>query len=246
MNIIIKSLSAGLALALSSCVGAVAEKTDSTMTVISDSITEQSLADSTAVVPEKRNLAFAFTGDIMMGTTYPESPKGAYLPANDGKNLFDAVRDILSSADIAAANLEGTMLDNGGTVKKCGNPSLCYAFRMPTKYVTNLTDAGFDFLGVANNHVNDFGEAGVASTMSTLDNAGLKYAGLRGRCETAYLERDGRKIGFTSFGYSQRDSQHQRPRRGPPCRWGTQEERRHRRRVVPWRRRGCAIYTCSP
>lgn len=147
-------------------------------------------------------ITFAFVGDIMMGTTYPESPKGAYLPANDGRDLFANAAEILRAADVACGNLEGTLLDSGGRVKKCGNPNLCYAFRMPTRYVSNLTDAGFDFVGIANNHINDFGPEGLASTKKTLTDAGIAFAGLRNGCPTTIIERNGKKIGFAAFGHS--------------------------------------------
>ena len=145
-------------------------------------------------------LTLAFAGDIMMGTTYPAD--GNYLPPNCGADLFRDVKDIISAADFAAANLEGTLLDEGGEVKKCGNPALCYAFKMPTKYVKHLTEAGFDAVGIANNHVNDFGATGLKSTRETLQNAGIAFSGLRESCPTAIIERNGKKIGFASFGHS--------------------------------------------
>lgn len=148
-----------------------------------------------------KELTLAFVGDIMMGTTYPESPKGAYLPANDGKDLFRDAKEVLSGVDIACGNLEGTLLDSGGTPKKCGNPATCFAFRMPQRYVNNLVDAGFDVVGIANNHINDFGPVGTASTQKTLKEAGIKFAGLE-VCPTTQLERDGMKIGFAGFGHN--------------------------------------------
>lgn len=164
------------------------------------------VADSVAESPRhllpEGTLSFAFAGDIMMGTNYPESPAGAYLPANDGKELFRDAAELLRNADIAAANLEGTLLDSGGTPKKCSNPSVCYAFRMPTRYVSNLTDAGIDFVGIANNHINDFGPVGLASTKKTLTDAGIAFAGLQAGPRTATLERNGFKIGFAAFGHS--------------------------------------------
>lgn len=150
--------------------------------------------------PSDRPLTLAFAGDIMMGTTYPED--GHYLPPQDGADLFKDVTDVISSADIAAANLEGTLLDGKGQVKKCGNPELCYAFRMPSRYVDHLVKAGFDAVGIANNHVNDFGAEGLKSTKATLEKAGIKYAGLRDGARYSIFEKDGRKIGFASFGHS--------------------------------------------
>lgn len=143
--------------------------------------------------------SFAFAGDIMMGTTFPDDSKGIYLPKNDGRNLFDDVRLITRSVDVAAGNLEGVFMEPGGKAKKCSDPSVCYVFRMPPSYVANLTDAGFDFMSVANNHVNDFGAQGMKSTYATLSGADLASAGLTGINESAIIERAGKKIGFAAF-----------------------------------------------
>lgn len=146
-------------------------------------------------------MTFAFVGDIMMGTTYPEN--GNYLPSNDGADIFRDVAPIISAADFAAGNLEGTLLDGKGQVKKCTNPSICYAFRMPTRYAKHLVDAGFDFVGIANNHINDFGPEGLASTRQTLTDNGLLFAGLRASCPTTVTEINGKKVGIAAFGHNQ-------------------------------------------
>ncbi len=169
----------------------------------SDSVTTASgnSADSMGVDLGAKRLTLAFVGDIMMGTTFPDSVGGSHLPRNHGRNLFDDCRDILKRVDIAAGNLEGSFLDGPGQRRPMRNPKTYFVFRMPTDYVGNLTDAGFDFLGIANNHINDFGPSGRRSTMTTLRDAGLKYAGLKGSCETAFIDRNGLRIGLTQFGH---------------------------------------------
>lgn len=155
-----------------------------------------------SIVPkaETRPLTLAFVGDIMMGTTYPED--GHFLTSDDGATLFADADSILHAADIAAGNLEGSLFDGKGNVKKCSNPSICFAFRMPTRYAKHLADAGFDFVGIANNHINDFGPEAITTTQEVLKENGIAYAGLRKACPTAMLEKDGRKIGFAAFGHS--------------------------------------------
>lgn len=147
-------------------------------------------------------LSLAFVGDVMMGTTFPDSINSTHLPKADGKHLFDDCKDIISGADAAFLNLEGTLLDGPGQRKKMGNPKYYYVFRTPTSYVTNLTDAGFDFAGVANNHANDFGADGRKYTLATLKRAGIHYSGFRGVCETAYGTFGGKRIGFAQFAHS--------------------------------------------
>lgn len=164
-----------------------------------DSVVDTVATVATDTAPA--TMTFAFVGDIMMGTTFPDSVGGSHLPPEGGARLFDDVAPILSRVDIAAGNLEGSFLDGPGQRRKMNNPKTYFVFRMPTSYVGNLTRAGFDFVGLANNHINDFGEPGRRSTMSTLREAGLPYAGLKGRCEMAVIERNGLKVAMTQFGH---------------------------------------------
>ncbi|MCM1413551.1 MAG: CapA family protein [Bacteroides sp.] len=147
------------------------------------------------------SITFSLVGDIMMGTTFPDSTGGSHLPPNRGRNLFDDCRDITTRVDVACGNLEGSFLSGPAPHKKTSDPANCFIFRMPPEYVENLTDAGFDFLGIANNHISDFGATGRRSTMKTLSEASLAYAGLKGVCETTYLTRNGLRIGLTQFGH---------------------------------------------
>lgn len=144
-------------------------------------------------------LTFAFAGDIMMGSDYPEPQ----LTADDGAGIFTDVQSVLSSADIAAANLEGVLASpDEGEPKKCFNPNTCFTFRMPPRYTRHLTDAGIDFVSVANNHADDFGPEGRKATHRYLDRAGLAYAGQRDGHTTAMINRKGLKVGFAAFGHS--------------------------------------------
>lgn len=167
--------------------------------------TGTSVSDSAAADSLSRNLpetvTIAFTGDIMMGTTFPDSVHGTGLPPNDGKNIFDDVKEIISGVDFAGGNLEGSFLEGPGHRRRMTNPKTYFIFRMPPSYVNNLLDAGYDFVGIANNHINDFGEPGRQSTMKTLRDAGLAHAGLKEHCETAYVERNGVKFGIAQVGH---------------------------------------------
>jgi poly-gamma-glutamate capsule biosynthesis protein CapA/YwtB (metallophosphatase superfamily) len=160
------------------------------------------LASLTLFAQSKEVIEFAFTGDIMMGTTFPT----VQLPAENGKDLFKHVAPIISRADIAAGNMEGTLCDGGTTTKKVSN--VCYAFRTPTSFSPLLKEAGYDFLSMANNHVNDFGDYGLNSTMKELDNLGIKYAGLQNICESSVLEKDGIRYGFCAFSHNRKTCDH--------------------------------------
>jgi len=133
-------------------------------------------------------------GDIMMGTTYPE----VRLPPQDGKFLFANLDTILPAADLTLGNLEGPLL-GGGTCTKTLVEGRSYAFRTPPGYAINLARAGFDFVNLANNHLDDFGPEGLDTTLQTLAAAGLAFGGPGGK--TARFEVRGKKVEIVSFSF---------------------------------------------
>jgi len=145
-------------------------------------------AEKMSVIASSNSISIIGVGDIMLGTNYPSS----HLP---GKNILGNVEDILKDADITFGNLEGTILNSGGTPKTGEN---CFAFRMPDNTVDYLKEAGFDALSLANNHSRDFGTVGATNTMNLLDKAGIHYAGLA-ECSYTIFEKDGVKYGFCAF-----------------------------------------------
>ena len=135
-------------------------------------------------------------GDMMLGTNYPST---SYLPPNDGKDLLREVLPILQNADITFGNLEGAILDSGGTPKRCKNPDVCYVFRSPERYAGHFAEAGFDLLSLANNHSGDFGPTGRTRTKEVLDQANIRYAGLAGTDEYAVVVKDSIRYGLAAF-----------------------------------------------
>ena len=133
-------------------------------------------------------------GDIMMGSNFPSSN---YLP-REGVELLKPMHEFLQMADVTFGNLEGTILNEGGRLKKCSDSTKCYAFRQPEYFVPQLKNAGFDFLSVANNHMGDFGEEGRTNTQRVLKEAGIRFAGLES-CPWDTLTVKGVKIGMTAF-----------------------------------------------
>ncbi len=136
------------------------------------------------------------TGDIMLGTNYPVA---SYLPpGEDCSPLLSPVTHVLRSGDLLFGNLEGVFCSAGGTPKKCRDTTRCYVFRMPDHFISCLVEAGYDVVSVANNHVNDFGPEGRASTAALLDSAGIAYAGFITHPWTLF-QKGGVTYGFAAF-----------------------------------------------
>ena len=135
-------------------------------------------------------------GDMMFGTLFP-SP-GFLPPGNNPHRLIENLIDTLRSSDITFGNLEGSFLNEGETIKKCRDTSLCYLFRMPESYSGLLADAGFNIISLANNHFGDFGLKAATKTKRLLDSLGINYAGL---IEHPYsiFKKDSVIYGFVAF-----------------------------------------------
>ncbi len=144
---------------------------------------------------EQDTIVIIGTGDIMPGTNFPDS---RYLPPGGCAKLFNPVREVLQSGDVTFGNLEGVFSSNGGTAKKCNNPKTCYVFRMPDEYLGCILNAGYDVLGVANNHVNDFGYEGRINTFNLLEESGVPFAGFITKPSTIF-EKEGIIYGFAAF-----------------------------------------------
>ena len=158
--------------------------------------THKRSAVDTTVVDKPDTLTVALVGDMMFGTTYPKP----VLPPHDGNEIFTDCGSLLLSADVACGNLEGVFADEGKPRKTPGAKG-SFSFLMPTRLVQCLKNVGFDFVGIANNHIFDFYQEGVESTMATLKEAGIQFAGNE-KCPYAINEFNGFKVGFCAFGHS--------------------------------------------
>ncbi len=69
---------------------------------------------------------------------------------------------------------------------------------MPDEYISEIREAGFDILGTANNHVNDFGLTGRENTARVLQSAGMHFAGLDRFPYTIY-DTLGLRIAYCAF-----------------------------------------------
>jgi capsule synthesis protein PGA_cap len=147
------------------------------------------------IAPPPRDVSIAAVGDIMAGTTYPD-------------DLLAAVAPVLRAADVAFGNLEGPLYDGAGAShctpggiaeRNRGRPgaTTCWSFRMPVRFGAQLQDAGFDVVSIANNHIDDFGAAGRASTLAELDRLGIAYSGPPGT--VAHLRVHDRAVDVIAF-----------------------------------------------
>ena len=132
-------------------------------------------------------------GDLLLGGSATEkvNREGFTYP-------FLKTKDLIQQADIAMANLEAPLTDRGEQ-----HPDKKYTFRVPPSAATDLKQAGFDLMTLANNHIGDYGEQGVLDTLVALEDIGLGISGAGRNLKEArtpfVAEIDGQKLAFLSF-----------------------------------------------
>lgn len=147
-----------------------------------------------------KSLTLAFTGDIMMGTNIPDS---SYITRDRGRSLFSECDSLIRTANLAIGNLEGACYyGTKAEITKNVSSGKSFVFRMPGDHAQRLVEAGFDAMGIANNHAGDCGPTGRRLTQENLRNVGLQFSGQKGTAEETVIERDGVRYGYLAFAAS--------------------------------------------
>jgi len=107
-------------------------------------------------------------------------------------DIFGQVTSLFQSADLAIANLESPLVENGVPVfGKC-------TLRGTTNWARVLKNAGIRFVSLANNHMMDYGIEGLRSTIQACKKAGLCFAGagenIREASNPVHIDVNGNKI----------------------------------------------------
>jgi poly-gamma-glutamate capsule biosynthesis protein CapA/YwtB (metallophosphatase superfamily) len=145
-------------------------------------------AGPTGIVHIDGRAVIAFGGDVM-------------VPANVGKmetaDFLSGLSDTFAKADAAFVNLEGPIGGRTAEAKRC-RTEYCYSLQQSPWIAESLAQIGVRVVSVANNHVQDRGKSGIASTDAALARAGIRAAG-RLNGNNAVLEIGGMRIAFLGF-----------------------------------------------
>ncbi len=139
---------------------------------------------------ESAPVRLVFVGDVMLGRGV------APVVTGDPSSIFEHLRPAVVGADVAFANLESPLTDR---------PHLFGEFALEADPAAAglLAGAGFDVLGVANNHATDGGPDTVIDTLTTLGDAGLASVGggptAGAAAEPLVLDVGGTTVGVVAF-----------------------------------------------
>ncbi len=104
-------------------------------------------------------------GDVMLGRSVGDQIK-------NGVDPFAGIRKSINGATTSVANLE-CVVSNKGNVAGAKK----YSLRAPIEAADVLKAAGFDVIGLANNHTKDFGDEALSDSIERLCASGLSVIG---------------------------------------------------------------------
>ncbi len=155
-------------------------------------------ATAQIVIQPVERTSILFAGDLMQHESQLNAAR-----RSDGTYSYSAcysyIKDDVSRADIAIANLETTI--GGG--RYGGYPSFC----APDSFLYAVKDAGFDILLFANNHCLDRGKRGALRTMHMMDSLGITHCGVyrdstdRKARYPLIVEKNGTKLAILNYTY---------------------------------------------
>lgn len=135
-------------------------------------------------------VSIAFVGDVMLGRHV------APVVAGDPGSVFERLRPAIAGADLALANLESPLTSRPHLVGD-------FALEAEPAAATLLAGAGFDVVGLANNHASDAGPGTLLDTLAAVHSVGLAAvgAGANGVEASAPLivDVDGVSVGILAF-----------------------------------------------
>ena len=145
---------------------------------------------------ENKEVKMIAVGDIMLSRVVEQK----MMEYSDYKYPFLKTAEITSAADLVFGNLETAIIP--GRIIKSGE----MVFRTDPKAVEGLKFAGFNILSLANNHIMNFGKAGLESTVKILDENNILHIGAGITEEDIYKPGikniNGTKFAFFAFTYN--------------------------------------------
>ena len=149
------------------------------------------------IAPKPIDITLAFIGDINFDDSWCVMQYYHSQGDNLSKVIDEEYLKIMRDADIFWVNNEFTYSDRGTPLN-----GKAYTFRSDPKNVNILKEMGVDIVGLANNHVYDYGPDAFTDTLDTLDSAGIPYVGAGRNLNEAkapvYMECEGITVAYVA------------------------------------------------
>lgn len=159
--------------------------------------------------PDGSSILLTFTGDCTLGgqewLRNRDFSFVSHIKRHGYAYPFAQVREFFQEDDLTVINLENVFYDKTTTPAKKN-----YLFRAPEEFARILPEGSVELAFVANNHIMDYGQAGLNSTLKALEGQGVAWFGSNYQLADTYIyEKEGVRIGFIgsyqSYWYSRKE-----------------------------------------
>lgn len=157
-------------------------------------IVQQVMSPAVIISPTPMpQVSFIIGGDMMFGRLIAHTfEKGGLWHALD-----QLPQTLFADTDASVINLEGAISD----VSVVNNPGPTFTFIFPPDTIEALKYLGIQAVSLANNHSNNAGVAGLATTRSLLEQAGIQWFGGPSTSDTVYTATfKGQELSLTVIG----------------------------------------------
>ena len=138
-------------------------------------------------------------GDVTIGRNVQHSGTSIFekelkKQGGDINFIFRNVKNIFAEDDLTIANFEGVLADDYSipSNKKKND----FLFLGPPSYAEALSNNSVEAVTMENNHIGDFGEDGIASTIAAMEKVGVVWSN---RDHMGVYEAQGLKIGMLAY-----------------------------------------------
>ena len=144
-------------------------------------------------------LTITAVGDVTIGRNVQHSGTSIFdkelaKQGGDINFIFRNVKDIFEADDLTIANFEGVLASNYTIPSSKKNND--YLFLGDPSYAQALSDNGVEAVTMENNHIGDFGEDGIRSTIAAMEAVGVVWAN---KDHLGVYETQGVKIGMLAY-----------------------------------------------
>jgi hypothetical protein len=152
----------------------------------------------TVLVTKKKGADYPFDGGTVKITTHwCCTPFDWSVPRSVRTTTTPDVRNLISGADLAMANLEGPAPVTAGYHSK----GMSFTFQQ--SLLVGIKNAGIDVVSLANNHIANAGRQGIVQTVAALDKLGIAHGGAGSNSKAARAPAlftiDGVKVAFLGY-----------------------------------------------
>lgn len=93
---------------------------------------------------------------------------------------YEKIKNSFKNSSLIFANLEAPLVkkENTANLTKQGKDKAVHLYGLE-RDARAMSDAGFDIVSLANNHILDYGQYGLTQTVMALEEAGIDYCGIR-------------------------------------------------------------------